>query len=77
MCVCKQDEARRHFNCSSLQGVELENQGGEGTSLNHFEKRVLGVSQSTAVMGQPYLVHVSPSSSNGPVIASACEPEQQ
>lgn len=33
-------EARRHFNCSELDGAELENQGGEGTALTHWEKRV-------------------------------------
>ena len=33
-------EVRRHFNCSTLEGAELENQGGEGTALTHWEKRV-------------------------------------
>ena len=33
--------ARKHFNCSTLQGVELENQGGEGTMHNHWESRVM------------------------------------
>ncbi|XP_045707968.1 leishmanolysin-like peptidase isoform X1 [Phyllostomus hastatus] len=35
------DEARRHFNCPILEGMELENQGGMGTELNHWEKRLL------------------------------------
>ncbi|NXQ94137.1 LMLN peptidase, partial [Sagittarius serpentarius] len=35
------EEARKHFNCSSLEGMELENQGGMGTELNHWEKRLL------------------------------------
>ncbi|KAG7330970.1 hypothetical protein KOW79_004939 [Hemibagrus wyckioides] len=35
------EEARRHFHCSSLEGMELENQGGMGTELNHWEKRLL------------------------------------
>uniref|UniRef100_A0A8D0LBB6 Leishmanolysin-like peptidase n=1 Tax=Sphenodon punctatus TaxID=8508 RepID=A0A8D0LBB6_SPHPU len=35
------DEARKHFNCSILKGMELENQGGMGTELNHWEKRLL------------------------------------
>ncbi|XP_040852626.1 leishmanolysin-like peptidase isoform X2 [Ochotona curzoniae] len=35
------DEARRHFNCPGLEGMELENQGGMGTELNHWEKRLL------------------------------------
>ena len=39
-----QAEARRHFGCPSLEGVELETQGGSGSALQHWEKRVLGVS---------------------------------
>ena len=35
-----QREVRRHFKCSDLEGAELENQGGEGTALTHWEKRV-------------------------------------
>ncbi len=38
-----QEEARRHFNCPILEGMELENQGGAGTELNHWEKRLLEV----------------------------------
>ncbi|XP_035379419.1 leishmanolysin-like peptidase [Electrophorus electricus] len=34
-------EARRHFKCPILEGMELENQGGIGTELNHWEKRLL------------------------------------
>jgi len=34
------EEVRRHFNCSTLEGAELENQGGEGTALAHWEKRL-------------------------------------
>lgn len=34
-------EIREHFNCSELEGAELEDQGGEGTSLTHWEKRIL------------------------------------
>ena len=33
-------EVRKHFNCSELEGAELENQGGEGTALTHLEKRL-------------------------------------
>lgn len=33
--------ARKHYNCSTLQGVELENQGGEGTSGVHWESRLM------------------------------------
>ncbi|XP_068185627.1 leishmanolysin-like peptidase isoform X2 [Antennarius striatus] len=35
------EEARRHFDCPILEGMELENQGGTGTELNHWEKRLL------------------------------------
>lgn len=34
------DEVRRHFNCSTLEGAELEDQGLDGTALTHWEKRV-------------------------------------
>ncbi|CAG5126698.1 unnamed protein product, partial [Candidula unifasciata] len=33
-------EVQRHFNCSSLEGAELEDQGIDGTVLTHWEKRV-------------------------------------
>ena len=32
---------REHYACPSLDGAELENQGGDGTVLSHWEKRVL------------------------------------
>ncbi|XP_037027187.1 leishmanolysin-like peptidase isoform X1 [Bradysia coprophila] len=35
------EEARRHFKCAELEGAELEDQGGEGTALTHWEKRIL------------------------------------
>lgn len=35
------EEIRNHFNCSELEGAELEDQGGEGTALTHWEKRIL------------------------------------
>jgi len=38
-----QTEVRRHFNCSSLEGAELEDQGMNGTLLTHWEKRVFEV----------------------------------
>ncbi|CAB3403181.1 unnamed protein product [Caenorhabditis bovis] len=34
------EEARRHFGCDKLEGAELENQGGDGTIMTHWEKRV-------------------------------------
>ena len=33
--------ARRHFNCSTLNGVPLENQGGEGSVGSHWEARYM------------------------------------
>ncbi|KAL0808932.1 hypothetical protein ABMA28_012593 [Loxostege sticticalis] len=33
-------EVRDHFNCSLLEGAELEDQGGDGTALTHWEKRI-------------------------------------
>ncbi|CAG9855098.1 unnamed protein product [Phyllotreta striolata] len=33
-------EARSYFNCSELEGAELEDQGEDGTALTHWEKRV-------------------------------------
>jgi leishmanolysin-like peptidase len=39
------EEARLHFNCSELEGAELEDQGGEGTALTHWEKRILEVNK--------------------------------
>lgn len=38
------EEVRKHFNCSTLEGAELEDQGGEGTALTHWEKRIFEVS---------------------------------
>ena len=33
--------AAQHFNCYSIDGVELENQGGEGSEGSHWEGRVM------------------------------------
>lgn len=33
--------ARNYFGCSTVRGVELENQGGSGTELSHWEKRTV------------------------------------
>lgn len=38
-------EVREHFNCSTLEGAELEDQGEEGTVLTHWEKRVFEVGE--------------------------------
>ena len=42
------EEVRRHFNCSDLEGAELEGQGGDGTALTHWEKRIF---QNEAMTG--------------------------
>ncbi|XP_037950835.1 leishmanolysin-like peptidase isoform X2 [Teleopsis dalmanni] len=34
-------EVRKHFDCLKLEGAELEDQGGDGTALTHWEKRIL------------------------------------
>ena len=33
--------ARKYYNCPTLDGVELENQGGNGTEASHWEARIL------------------------------------
>jgi len=38
-----QEQAMAHYNCSTLRGVEVENQGGAGTATSHWEQRILGV----------------------------------
>jgi hypothetical protein len=35
------EAARKHFNCPDLKGIELENQGGQGTLGSHWESRVM------------------------------------
>lgn len=42
------EEVRRHFNCPTLEGAELEDQGGDGTAFTHWEKRVF---QNEAMTG--------------------------
>ena len=54
-----QAEGRRHFNCPTLEGVELENQGGPGTAMDHWEKRVLGVSKCVCVCVCIQMVHTA------------------
>lgn len=33
--------AQKHFGCSEMQGVEIEDQGGSGTAGSHWESRVM------------------------------------
>ena len=42
-CLGQQEQAKIHFGCDDILGVELENQGGSGTALAHWEHRVVGV----------------------------------
>lgn len=35
------EKAKKHFNCSEILGVELENQGGQGTAASHWESRIM------------------------------------
>lgn len=39
---------RDHFSCPTLEGAELEDQGGDGTALTHWEKRIF---QNEAMTG--------------------------
>lgn len=31
---------RDHFNCPTLEGAYLENEGGSGSAGSHFERRI-------------------------------------
>lgn len=44
---CSQEEGQQHFGCPTLSGVELEDFGGVGTQLSHWEKRILGVKRKS------------------------------
>ena len=33
--------AKKYFNCDRIDGIELENQGGSGTAISHWEARIL------------------------------------
>lgn len=47
------EAARKHFNCSTLIGVELEDQGGSGTAGAHWEARtMLGEYMIATVYGE-------------------------
>lgn len=48
--------AREHFGCSSLDGFELENQGGEGTALHHWEKRIGGNEIMTGIIEKNFVM---------------------
>nr|CAH8853228.1 unnamed protein product [Trichobilharzia regenti] len=44
-------EGRKHYNCPNLDGIDIENEGGEGTVGTHFEKRVVGDEIMAGVTG--------------------------
>ncbi|XP_065185698.1 leishmanolysin-like peptidase [Sycon ciliatum] len=46
---------RQHFNCPSLAGAQLENQGGRGTALAHWDQRVFGNEVLTGVTTSEYI----------------------
>lgn len=50
------EEARKYFNCPTLEGAEIENQGGPGTAGSHWEKRVLENEAMSGVATQVYAV---------------------
>ena len=35
------EKARLHFNCENLEGIPLENQGGDGSAGSHWESRYM------------------------------------
>jgi leishmanolysin len=45
------EAAKKHYNCDSIDGVELENQGGSGTSGSHWEARIM---LTDYMIGQSY-----------------------
>ncbi|XP_072402346.1 leishmanolysin-like peptidase [Diabrotica undecimpunctata] len=45
-------EVRKFFNCSELEGAELEDQGEDGTAMTHWEKRVLENEAMTGIHTQ-------------------------
>jgi hypothetical protein len=45
-------EARKHFNCPTLRGVELEDNAKQGRYGSHWEKRVMGTDVITPTLHQ-------------------------
>lgn len=43
------NKVKNHFNCSSISGLYLENEGGENSSGSHFEKLLFGNEIMTGV----------------------------
>ena len=49
ICLSMQREARKHFGCSTLNGLELENLGGKATRYFHWKKKLVDVSNAYTV----------------------------
>ena len=45
-----QEVGRRHFGCSKLEGVQLEDQEGSGTAASHWEARLMVVNLISLLM---------------------------
>ena len=52
-----QEVGQRHFGCSTLEGVQLEDQGGSGTAASHWEKRLLLVNYHSINLNIIVLFH--------------------
>jgi len=48
--------ARKYFNCPTITGIELEDQGGMGSALSHWEQRILLGDYMGAVIYQEEMV---------------------
>ena len=46
---------KKHFNCATAEGLELENQGGSGTAGSHWEARVMS---GDFMIGESYAENV-------------------
>jgi hypothetical protein len=50
------EHAKKYFNCNNIDGVELEDQGGRGSSVSHWEQRILLGEYMGAVIYQEEMV---------------------
>ena len=48
--------AKKYFNCSSIIGIELEDQGGTGSASSHWEQRLLLGDYMGAIISQEEMV---------------------
>lgn len=51
--------ARKHFGCSDLDGVEIEDLGGSGTAGSHWKKRIFYQEALVGVISTPTLYYSS------------------